>query len=101
MKERIACIEWEDASYDSGYYDKKDPERFDVVKVQSVGHIVKMDSKKVIIATDAYPIRDSKGDRDMRHINTIPRKYITKIRYLEERPNALCDKEAWRQTGKY
>ena len=83
MKDKIVCVEWEDASYDSGYYDPKDERRFNVIEVKTVGHIIKSDRTKIILAVDSFRVKD--GDRDLRNIHTIPKKMIKRIRYLEDR----------------
>ena len=82
-KEQIVCVEWEDASYDSGYYDEKDPKRFDPIKIKTVGFIATKDRKKIVVTIDKfYPYKE---ETELRHCSTIPRKYITKIRYLEDK----------------
>ena len=82
-KEQIVCVEWEDASYDSGYYDKKEPERFEPVKVLTVGFVAEKTHKKIVVCIDKFHLEE--GKIDLRHCSTIPRKYITKIRYLEDK----------------
>ncbi len=48
MKEKIICIEWEDAAYNSGYYDKKDTEgNFEPYLTRTVGHLIKKTPKAV------------------------------------------------------
>ena len=81
MKEKIVCIEWDDASFNSGYYDKADPERYEQLRTKSVGHLIKSTSKEVIIGTDCW--RYSKEPREYRHITTIPRKMINRIMELK------------------
>jgi len=76
-KERIVCIEWEDASYNSGYYDKKSPEDFEPVFTRTVGHLVKRTAKSVIVSQDRF-YRSNKIDDD-RHIGIIPKKMIKQI----------------------
>ena len=84
LKERIVCIEWDDASYNSGYYDKKEPERFDPTFTQTVGHLVKKTKKAVIVAQDRFYDERGKPD-DNRHLGIIPKKMIRRIVYLEEK----------------
>ena len=76
-KEKIVCVEWEDAAYNSGYYDKKSPEDFVPVRTRTVGHLVKRTKESVIVAMERF----YEGDKptDDRHISTIPRKMIKKI----------------------
>ena len=81
MKEKIVCVEWEDASYNSGYYDKKSPEDFEPVLTKTVGHLVKRTAKSVIVSQDRF-YRKSKIDDD-RHIGVIPKRMIRKITELK------------------
>jgi len=77
MKERIVCIEWDDASCNAGYYDEKYPEKFEPVFSKTVGHLVKKDKKCVIVSQERF-YENGKPDGD-RHIVTIPKKMIRKI----------------------
>lgn len=81
MKEKIVCVEWEDASYNSGYYDKKTPEQFEPLRTTTVGHLVKTTAKGVIVCQDRFHDKDGKIS-DERHISVIPKKMIKKIIYL-------------------
>lgn len=82
MTDKIVCVEWDDASFHSGYYDKRRPEDFEPVCIKTVGFLVKRTKKAVIVAHER--IFDSKGKRDDdRHISTIPKKMIRKIVKLE------------------
>ncbi len=82
-KEKVVCIEWEDASYNSGYYDKKSPDDFTPVRTKTVGHLVKVTPKALIVCQDRF--YDSKGKpNDDRHIGVIPKKMIKKVSYLKE-----------------
>uniref|UniRef100_A0A6M3J9S5 Uncharacterized protein n=1 Tax=viral metagenome TaxID=1070528 RepID=A0A6M3J9S5_9ZZZZ len=81
MKERIVCIEWEDAAYNSGYYDKKSPEDFTPITTRTVGHLVRRTPKSLIVAQDRFYKPDGKPEDD-RHIGIIPRKMIKKITEL-------------------
>jgi len=81
QRSKIVCVEWEDASFSSGFYDKKDPKRFDPIPARTVGYLVKSDRAKVIVATEKFI--DYEGVEDLRHIHTIPRKLIKSIRRLE------------------
>ena len=83
MKESIVCVEWEDASYNQGYYDKRCPEDFVQVKTRTVGHLVKRSAKEVLLSVDRFYSPSGKVEND-RHITTIPRKMIKKITYLRE-----------------
>ena len=82
MRERIVCIEWEDAAFNSGYYDKKDKEKFTPVKTKTAGFVVKSDRKCIVISHDRFYDEQGKIDDD-RHITTIPRAMIRKIIVLK------------------
>ncbi len=81
MKERIVCIEWDDACFNQGYYNESEPERFEQVRTRSVGFIVKSTSKEVILSSERNYVKE-KIDGD-RHINTIPKKMIKRIVQLK------------------
>ena len=81
MKERIVCVEWDDASFDSGYYDSKDTERYLQLKTKTVGQVVKSSPKEIILAVDRWQNGD--GKPEYRHITTIPRGMIRKITELK------------------
>ncbi len=83
MKDRIVHIEWRDAAYNAGYYDKKSPEDFAPVKTSTTGHLVKKTSDSVIVSVDRF--YDEKGKiTDDRHISIIPKKMIVSMTYLGE-----------------
>lgn len=83
-KERLVCVEWDDAGYNGGYYDRDDDSgRFGLVNTKTVGHLVRSGRREVIVAQDRFDLSD--GSIDLRHIATIPRGMIRKIRYLEDR----------------
>jgi hypothetical protein len=83
MKENIVCIEWDDASFNSGYYDKKDNSRFEPIKTKTAGFVVKSNRKYIIVSQDHF--YNEKGEiEDERHITTIPRGVIRKIVKLKE-----------------
>lgn len=79
MKDKIVLIEWEDASFNGGYYDEKEPQDFEPILNRTVGHLVKSDRSKVIVSTDRW----GKEPDTHRHISTIPKKMIKSIKYLE------------------
>ena len=81
MKERIVCVEWTDACYNSGYYDKKD-ECFSPAKTKTTGFVVKSDRKCIILSHDRFYNEDGKLGEE-RHITTIPRAMIRKITQLK------------------
>mgnify|MGYP001593601685 CR=1 FL=1 len=81
MKEKIVCVEWEDAGYISGYYDRKTPENFEPVLTRTVGHLIKRTSKSVIVSQDRF-YKKNKIDDD-RHIGIIPKKMIRRITELK------------------
>jgi len=78
MKERIVCVEWEDASFNSGYFDKKEEKKFEPVKTKTAGFVVKSNRKCIIVSHDRFYDEQGKLD-DERHITTIPRAMIRKI----------------------
>ena len=82
MKEKMVCVEWDDASYNQGYYDKKSPEDFCQVKTRTVGHLVKKSAKEVLVSVDRFYFPNGRMEGE-RHITTIPRKMIKKITYLK------------------
>ena len=82
-KERFVCIEWEDASYTTGYYDPDDPKRFNPISSQTVGHLIKKDRQKILVGTEKFFLSD--GTIDDRKIQTNHRKMVMRIRYLEDR----------------
>ena len=81
IRERIVCIEWEDAAYNSGYYDKKTPEDYEPVLTRTVGHLVKKTKKAIIVSQDRF-YNGEKIDND-RHLGIIPKKMIRRVSYLE------------------
>ncbi len=85
MREKIVCVEWDDATYNSGYYDKKTPEEFAPTFTKTVGHLVKSDRKSVTVSVDRF-YKNGKIDDD-RHITIIPKKMIRKVIELKESPH--------------
>jgi hypothetical protein len=81
-RERPVCIEWNDAAYNSGYYDKDKPELFDPVPTKSIGFIVERKRDRIILCMDRF-YSEGKLD-DERHICTIPKKMIKRIVPLKE-----------------
>lgn len=77
-KEKIVCVEWEDATYNSGYYDKKTPEDFKPMFTRTVGHLIKRTSKEIIVSQDRFYDSKTKPSDD-RHIGIIPRKMIKRV----------------------
>ena len=85
MKDKIVCVEWDDASFNSGYYDKKDKERFVPVKTKTAGFVIRSNRKSIIISHDRF--YDEQGNLDdERHITVIPRGMIRHITELAEKP---------------
>lgn len=85
MREKIVCIEWDDAVSNSGTYDKGDPVRFAQVRTRTVGHLIKSTSQEVIVSQDRFYYK-GKIDGD-RHTSTIPRKMIKRIIELKGMSN--------------
>lgn len=77
MKERLVYIEWGDATYNSGYYDKGAPKRYGLTEAKTVGIVIKSDRKEVIVAQEYWLGED--GKPVYRHITTIPKKMIRLI----------------------
>ena len=80
MKERIVCVEWTDACYNSGYYDK-DKREFDPTKTKTVGFVIKSSRECMVLSHDRF-YNDDKLEEE-RHITTIPRKMIRKVTELK------------------
>lgn len=83
MKEKIVCVEWDDASYDNGYYYHDKAPSFTPIKTRSVGHLIKSSRKSITISQERFYDSDSKATDD-RHISCIPRGMIRKVTYLRE-----------------
>ena len=79
--EKIVCIEWDDAGFNSGYYDKNNKDIHTPIIVRTVGHLIKKNKSVIIVATDRYKYGESSSDE--RHISTIPRKMVRSISYLK------------------
>jgi len=77
MKEKIVCVEWDDASSNSGYYNKDHPERFSPVRCKTVGHFISKDKTAIVLSSESFE------DGDKRDIHTIPRKMIVKVTELK------------------
>ena len=83
MREKIVCIEWDDATFNSGFYDKKTPENFEPTFTQTVGHLVRKTAKYIIVSQDRF--YDSKGKpSDDRHLSIIPKKMIRRVILLNK-----------------
>ncbi len=83
MKEKIISIEWDDACYNTGYYDAKDPESYSQLRTKTVGHLIKSNSKEITVGTDSWH-PSGRESTQYRHITTIPKKMIKKISILKE-----------------
>ena len=81
MKDRIVCVEWDDASFTSGYYDKKEEAKFKPIRTKTAGFVIKSDRKSIIISHDRYYNEEGKVDEE-RHITVIPRAMIRKVTEL-------------------
>ena len=80
-KDKVVCVEWDDAGFNSGYYDKKNRDMNTPIVVRTVGYLITKNKSVIITATDRYKYGESIGDE--RHISTIPMKMVRKISYLE------------------
>lgn len=86
MKDKFVCVEWEDASFVSGYYDKREPGEYEPILTKTVGHLVYKTAKAVIVAQDNF--YDPKGElTDSRHLTIIPKKMIKQIIMLHPQEN--------------
>jgi len=81
-KEKVICIEWDDASWNSGFYDKDRPGDFTPVLTKTVGHLVKRSKTCIIVSQDRF-YKDKKVDDD-RHISVIPMKMVRRVIELKE-----------------
>ena len=81
---KIVCVEWDDAGFNSGYYDENNKDLHTPIIVETVGHLIQSNKSVVIVATDSYKYASGQTD-DKRHISTIPKKMVRKIRYLEQK----------------
>jgi len=81
MKDKkIVCVEWDDAGFNSGYYDEDNRDISTSIVVKTVGHLIKKNKSVVIVATDSYTYANQDGD--YRHISTIPKKMVRRITLL-------------------
>ncbi len=81
-KEKIVCVEWDDASFYSGYYDKNAPKRYEPAPTKTVGMVIKSTRREIVLGTDSWVSDD--GEIEYRHCHTIPKKMIKKINHLKE-----------------
>jgi len=82
MKDKkIVCVEWDDAGFNSGYYDEDNRDISTPIVVKTVGHLIKRNKSVVIVATDGYTYASQGGD--YRHISTIPKKMVRRITLLK------------------
>ena len=82
MKEKIVCVEWDDAGFNSGYYDEGNKDLHQPIVVKTIGHLIQKNKSVIIVATDTYKYGSS--TEDSRHISTIPSKMVRKVTYLSE-----------------
>ena len=54
MKDKIVCVEWDDAGFNSGYYDKKNKDIHSPIIVRTVGYLIMKNKSVVITSTDRY-----------------------------------------------
>ena len=84
MRDKMVCVEWDDAGFNSGYYDKDSKTRFRPVRTKTIGFVIKSDRQCVIISHERFYKEDGKLE-DERHITTIPRAMTRKIVQLKEK----------------
>ena len=76
-KYSIVAVHCVDQSYYSGVYDPRVKE-FEVVKMITVGHLIREDDEVVILASEYY------SDHDVRYVSVIPKVTIKKMEVLRE-----------------
>ena len=82
VKEKMVCIEWEDAYYNPGYYDREKPETLQPILTRTVGHLISNTKKAIVVSGDRFY---SKGrPEENRHIMVIPRTMIKVVKELKE-----------------
>lgn len=82
LSQRIVCVEWDDAGFNSGYYDEDNKDIHRSIIVKTVGHLIKRDRSVIITAADNFTYASQASDQ--RHITTIPSKMIRRVTYLTE-----------------
>lgn len=78
MREKMVLVEWDDAAFNSGLYDKLDKSRYTPVKTKTVGFVLESNKSHIIVSHDRFYQDDGKL-YDERHITTIPKKMIRRI----------------------
>ena len=79
-KEKVVCVERDDAGFNTGYYDKNNEDLHSPIIVRTVGYLIKRNKSVIIVAMDTYKYVTQASDT--RHISTIPSKMIRKVTYL-------------------
>ena len=83
MKKKMVWVEWEDAAFASGYYDKNKPKEYEPVLTKSVGFVIKNTPKTIVISHDRF-YYEGKLD-DERHITIIPKRMVKRIHELHKK----------------
>jgi len=76
---KIVEVGWLDACSETGYYDKRRPEKHALIKCHTVGFLKVRNKEKVVLVTECF------DDGEERHIHVIPRKMVTDIKVLREK----------------
>lgn len=82
-KKKIVCIEWEDASSYTGYYDSRRPDDTTTVNTHTVGYLIENNRKVLKLGVECFE------DGAVRHIHSIPKGMVRKITYLREVHDAI------------
>ena len=77
-KKKLVCVDWEDASSNTGYYDKEKPDKVTTVNCKTVGYLLNKHKKVIRLGVEQFE------DGDFRHIHCIPKGMVRKITYLTE-----------------
>jgi len=77
-KKKIVCVDWEDASSNSGYWSKKDTNEFSTVNARTIGYMVEKNKKMVKLCTENFE------DGGFRHVHCIPKGMVRKITVLSK-----------------
>ena len=59
MKEKVVRVEWDDACFNSGYYDKNTPKRYEIAPTKTWGVVIKTTHKELVLGTDSWLTDDA------------------------------------------
>ena len=72
-KEKIVCVEWEDACNNTGYYEEDNDYTF---MTRTYGHLKRKNRKQIVIVSEVF------DNGEERHVHAIPRKMVRSITKL-------------------